>query len=739
MSKKIGKKIWIYVGVGVFLVIVGIISWGVATDWKFIGDSKKSGGGGPSPPSPPSPPSEDPCDPTKCKQCSSDKKKCMLCYDGYTLNDGICVCQDENKKLNKCCPKGSTRDNAGTCCPNNRLTTSGDCCSDQICKLKNNNVCCDKGEQCDNDGKGCYIKCGGQKCYNGGKCIKNDNDGTQYCESKDCTWNGFPQPNPSYISGVDQKYFTDCKDNLKCTCDSNGICTVNTTGIRSTDGKEGQLETDGNNNPYTFFYKNSGLLKDKKYISEITAPSPGEGATCDDTDCGDLLSSIYGLGNIEENMKKGICKMEYDAKNVLQYNQDGKCPFENDPSKRSDNPALQCCSNPFGGVTGQICPVGTVGSLEPTKSGNILHTCVPLTNCVGEGSAQICNNSGTCDLQPDKKSGKCSCATDKDPYCMNFLNVKYYQFKVTNANKNSQSDIWRFIPFYQKCWYDDDDDKVCTIFDNTLPSNPPQNNFKDYINNNQMALVNEGTLYQIITDRFTNIINTPVALSVRDLHSKNPYNEYKSSWQSIDNEVSNGNPRYFLGLNEFVIVRNLNKIDGQTTYSLISPDQIISGENMFNSMFVTLDSNGHIDAGGVNDRLKLIMTIDKKCPGADGIMPIPCQIFGFNTPEITQGIALDTTGTCQYMDNEFDVGGNTETSFCGNKRQSRFENSCSTSKDPTDPKGYYCNLSCSLKQRDYCYGTWGNAGCVCQRTALSNTSSKLDDLKFKVNLTVFPS
>ena len=40
MSKKIGKKIWIYVGVGVFLVIVGIISWGVATDWKFIGDSK---------------------------------------------------------------------------------------------------------------------------------------------------------------------------------------------------------------------------------------------------------------------------------------------------------------------------------------------------------------------------------------------------------------------------------------------------------------------------------------------------------------------------------------------------------------------------------------------------------------------------------------------------------------------------------------------------------------------------
>ena len=50
ISKKIGKNFWIYVGVGVFLVIVGIISWGVATDWKFIGDSKKSGEGGPSPP-----------------------------------------------------------------------------------------------------------------------------------------------------------------------------------------------------------------------------------------------------------------------------------------------------------------------------------------------------------------------------------------------------------------------------------------------------------------------------------------------------------------------------------------------------------------------------------------------------------------------------------------------------------------------------------------------------------------
>ena len=47
------EKKWIFIGIGVFIVVVGMVSWGVATDWKFIG-GKKSGSGGPSPPSPPS-------------------------------------------------------------------------------------------------------------------------------------------------------------------------------------------------------------------------------------------------------------------------------------------------------------------------------------------------------------------------------------------------------------------------------------------------------------------------------------------------------------------------------------------------------------------------------------------------------------------------------------------------------------------------------------------------------------
>ena len=126
INNKGKNKIWIYIIIGISVIVIGGLSWGFATNWKFIGentDNSKSSGGSPTPTPTPTPESQ--CDPTKCKKCSPDKKKCIVCYEGYTLNDGICVCQDENKKLNKCCPKGSTRDNAGTCCSNSFFKNPG--------------------------------------------------------------------------------------------------------------------------------------------------------------------------------------------------------------------------------------------------------------------------------------------------------------------------------------------------------------------------------------------------------------------------------------------------------------------------------------------------------------------------------------------------------------------------------------------------------------------------------------
>ena len=103
MSKKIGKKIWIYVGVGVFLVIVGIISWGVATDWKFIGDSKKSEGGGTPPPPPPPPPT-----PTSDKsdgKCKEDETCCQSIKDGTTYKCCPNTIPDPVFDGDKCCSR----------------------------------------------------------------------------------------------------------------------------------------------------------------------------------------------------------------------------------------------------------------------------------------------------------------------------------------------------------------------------------------------------------------------------------------------------------------------------------------------------------------------------------------------------------------------------------------------------------------------------------------------------------
>jgi hypothetical protein len=423
MIEKKGKKIWIYVGVGVFLVIVGMVSWGVATDWKFFGDSKKSGGSGPSPPPPP-PPSEDPCDPTKCKKCSSDKKKCMLCYDGYTLNDGICVCQDENKKSNNCCPKGYTRDNTSSCCQNNTLTTTGDCCDSPVCPFGNMKVCCDGVDQkCDNDGKGCYIQCGSEKCYNGGKCV-DDGNGQRYCENKDCQWGSIPSTNPSYISDITIKNFPECgDDNPKCTKNSNGTYTLNTTGITTIDNGEPMNDSQGN--PYTFIYKPSyskNMLPTKyKMVSEITAPiTPG--TKCDTDDCNNILN-IFGNGTITNNMNgnQKTCKMLYDSANVMDFPDDPKCPFENDTTKGRGNPALRCCPGVNVETTsGQICTEGTVGAMKNAKEEDgLIFECVSVDQCVDD-NGKICGGNGICQydstLNDGKGGGKCVCNPDKNYY-----------------------------------------------------------------------------------------------------------------------------------------------------------------------------------------------------------------------------------------------------------------------------------------------------------------------------------
>ena len=511
MSKKIGKKIWIYVGVGVFLVIVGIISWGVATDWKFIG-GKKSGGSGPPPPppSPPCPPYEDPCDPTKCKQCSPDKKKCILCYNGYTLNDGICVCQDENKKSNNCCPKGSTRDNAGSCCPNNRLTTTGDCCNSPVCPFGNIKVCCDGVDQkCDNDGKGCYISCGSEYCYNGGKCVDDGN--LKYCENKDCKWESIPSTNPSYISDITIKNFPECGDNPKCTKNSNGTYTLNTTGITTPDN--GEPISDSQGNPYTFIYKPSygkNLLPKKyKMVSEITAPKqdPNFPKKCDKDDCNNILN-IFGNGTITNDMPNGICKMRYDGANVMDFPKDAKCPFENDPSKGRGNPALRCCPGLYVETSGQICPEGTVGAMKnANEEGGMIFECVSVEQCVDD-NGKICGGNGYCQYDPTLNKGFCKC-DDKYGVIYGSYCQPISQFKFTTGTTYT----FNFYPtgVYVSCYDITKDISAMDLMTKFLSKV-----------DTDLELVNDGMIYYIETNdksyradtadstwrAFTNIINS---------------------------------------------------------------------------------------------------------------------------------------------------------------------------------------------------------------------------------------
>ena len=230
-TKNIFKnKFVLYSIIAVTVIAIGIVVWGVVTDWKFWNVPKKSS----PPPIPDYPiihschsrfckkcdisgercekgeciegteningycfkPPTHPCSDTKCAECSKDGKKCETCASGYVLDKNGKCCSN-HEKINgvccvepcggKCCPKGkicmkSKRKNATGCClPSQSLDNDGNCCPTD--KIDDAGNCCDKGELCGKEGN---KYCCGNSGENGENTCK-DNECELTCGTDICT------------------------------------------------------------------------------------------------------------------------------------------------------------------------------------------------------------------------------------------------------------------------------------------------------------------------------------------------------------------------------------------------------------------------------------------------------------------------------------------------------------------------------------------------------------------------
>ena len=388
------EKKWIFIGIGVFIVVVGMVSWGVATDWKFFGDNSNKSGGG-SEPTPPSQPTDN-CE-GKCKE---NEICCQSLRDGTTKKCCPNTMSDPVFDGDKCCSRNNIVD--GECCDNPSKNTI---LSTSFFKNTYGKQCCDSKTFDKSDSNGCYELCGDNttKCYQlkGEYCGRKDSvDGQYQCVSNPaCQWESLPSPSPI----TDQSM--SCTNNSDCmvgTCDKlNNTCNIKTVGL-ITDGNEFKGDK------YRFTFK-ADDYKPKKWFfqrqMEVQESTTGKNK-CTDIDC-----SIAFANNNRDSppvLKDGVCSAKQNLDKFNTTNK--KCPFED---------TTRCCnkSDTNTEFSGQICAAGKVGAInkEIATSGNgYLSECVDKNDCV-DSNGKICGGNGYCQYDING-GGKCVCNPDKNYY-----------------------------------------------------------------------------------------------------------------------------------------------------------------------------------------------------------------------------------------------------------------------------------------------------------------------------------
>ena len=421
MKKLRMKKIWIYSIIGISILVIGLLSWGFATNWKFIPENtaKSSSSGG------------------------SEIPSATNCSDQNCENGQICVKNtiggDGTKS--KCCNPDEVLDAQGDmCCPKNLINPkTGVCCDGKgkLCTWENKpgqKVCC---ENCDN--KGCYTDCGDIPCRNDNQdCIAN-----KYCITKGCD---FTPPEKLMTQPVSQSCPTNQECNYneqKCTPGTN--CTYTTIGTCSDNSN---CDTTSSNK-YKFIYRNADQLpKNWDFIYKSSIPIE-TGTSCSPKDC-DTRLKIEGQGNAGiDNDKCLYTQVGKSITTIPQFKND-RCPFTD---------KTMCCqkSKTDSSFSGQICPASSDTPqmcafndqlISSGTSGGFLSECVDTKDCIGD-DGKVCGGIGTCVYDPTLNDGngggKCNCTLPKykklDPdktkakYCATTIDydscAKDYKYDIT--------------------------------------------------------------------------------------------------------------------------------------------------------------------------------------------------------------------------------------------------------------------------------------------------------------------
>ena len=515
VSKIFKNKTVLYITIGVIIVIIGIVVWGILTNWKFGAKTSQN--------DIPDHGSSVYCKVDNCKNCQKNDESCELCYPGYTVENGKCVKKEDkhncnsdqckkcdvsgkkcidckgdlhNDKNGKCCTSenlvnGVCCESAGiingihTCCSNDGKKFSKSpngkhkCCESGI--LDNNENCCAKTDGL--DGKG--ICCPKNDICGNGVCCQNNNDAydvndQQYkCKDDDYTETGGDSHNPTECQMKCPGGNTYCEEHETCesgkcvskpckwidnittytplmmtgkTCKNNNDCMP-----YGTCNQEGKCQID------TF-----GILENNKYKENINfifqnndIKQPN-GETYRFQRTGELTAAT-------KTCTKTNCDTKLTQKigsNFSNLNfKYPTCTYNEEPAEETSNPICpfddktRCCfiDSMF---TGQVCNSNEFCS---TNSKSDLGTCVPNT-CKGT-NGKICNGNGTC------VNGKCQCnAIPGDPHgCAKYnstcseIITDDFMCKITSnhANFDVPCGIFNCDNTDKKCGTDSQSGAVC--------------------------------------------------------------------------------------------------------------------------------------------------------------------------------------------------------------------------------------------------------------------------------------
>lgn len=469
VSKMFQNKTVLYITIGIVIVIIGIVVWGILTNWKFGAKSSQN-----DIPSHKSRGSGVYCKVDNCKNCQTNDESCELCYPGYTVENGKCVKKEDKDNCNsdqckkcdvsgkKCidCKGDLHNDKNGKCCTSENLV-NGVCC-ESAGIVNGIHTCCSKdGQKFSKSPNDSYTKCceSGILDNNGKCCAKTDGlDGKGFCcpKGKICG-NGVCCHNGNDAYAVYGVYA--CKD-------------VSNTEETSSNTLQNPIECqkkcgDTYCEEHETCDTNKCISKDCQWVNQDTptyTPLMMTGKTCENNDdcapygtCnqeGKCQINTFGILDSKNNKYKENINFIFQN-NDIKNPQNGKtylitrtaeltaatkkcvdsncqslaervnggflnftyptCTYTENANEETSNPICpfddktRCCfiDSKF---TGQVCNSNEFCS---TNSKSDLGTCVPNT-CKGT-NGKICNGNGTC------VNGKCQCGSTGNK-CSTFTN-----------------------------------------------------------------------------------------------------------------------------------------------------------------------------------------------------------------------------------------------------------------------------------------------------------------------------